>query len=680
MALAVLKLKNSDGNRYRFSVDIGKNRFYTYTVGDKEIQRTAGLKLLRNRAFTSPLIGPLPSETMGRTTLEIPAFRLDKENCCVQVISYRTGSLEGPAISDIVHLDVTARSHGNDILPLLELSFIRSNTMNNSNPKAMVENIPFPYREAKYSGAMVTGLLASLLPALKSMVPAVTSMLPKVLPMLPDIIGGVVGGLKQASGPAVAPVPPPAPVPAVAPAVSPSTAVLSNPETIHMIIQLLKQVAEIQKGNGAAVSKSQSTPPMPRPPEYSTAATASAAVLAALPALMPLLEKVANPETIKAILQNIPLDKLIGTITNGIKDIAKLGIQSHEQDLKHLRAIHPDVDDPALDNLLAGMSLALSRKEKPDYRRVESVKMQFTTITPTMLYGRSRVAYLAGEDLSFNFQVETPRPTGKAVLTLTVKDPAKLTILVKQSFSLENVMSGLLPVDARLSAAQLSRLKPNEDYLVCAALVWKNKSGKNIGTSITQLITLVGRYSFDRVEDSGETIPLNDIHNHRDFWHKSWQGTFDSERKRIIFDCKYYFALEDRETNGRMETITQLENIGVNKETGRLKTGMILSPYVLNRLIPQISGHPPLAEDRLEALRSPDFIDRFNQAARTRVKLKGRPGSSAALWNYPEVKLQRVILKKVQEVDGSGHVTAFTEEAVYFPMPVLVHFIGAKSQ
>jgi hypothetical protein len=638
MALAYLTFESNDGSRSRFKIDIGKNRFYSYAVGDKETRRSNGLNMLLNRKFTSPLMGPLPESAMGRAALEIPNHLLDKNYRYVQLMSFRTQSQEGPAISNIVK----ARESLNDIPMLPEITFSRSKTMRNPNFMYMTENISFPYKESKFSSAMFLNVL--------------TSLIPKVLPILPGIIGGLMGGGKKSST---------------------SSGSNSGSGIMALIANLLKQVMALN-GSGAAVTSKSLVRSQSR--EYSQAAAAPA-LLAALPALMPLLKQVLTPDTIKAILQNISPTKMIGTVTSGLKDLANLGIKSHEQDLEHLRKLNPGVDDPALDKLLEGLSINLSRDKGPTYRRVESVKLKFVNIIPTMLYGRSRVSYLAGRDLSFPMQVDTPRTTGKAILILTVKDPETLAVKVKKKFPLDNVTAGPLPIKPRLFAAQLNKLKPNQDYLVCATLLWKNKSGKKIGTSITQMITLVPKYSFDRVEGSGRLIPLNNINRHRAFWHKSWQGTLTPESRRFIFDCKYYFALEgDRNSNARMETLTRLEKSGLHTETGRLKTGMVLSPYILNHLIPKVSNYPMLNDAQLKALRSLDFADRFHQAARVRVKLKGRPGSSAALWNYPVVKMQRIVLKKVQQSNDNGHVITFKEQPVYFPMPVKVHFIGVRSQ
>jgi hypothetical protein len=74
----------------------------------------------------------------------------------------------------------------------------------------------------------------------------------------------------------------------------------------------------------------------------------------------------------------------------------------------------------------------------------------------------------------------------------------------------------------------LKPLQTGEEYLACVYLTWKNAKGRVIGTSRTQMITLIGEYVFDRVED-GAVVPLNDVARFRPFWHKAWQGSFSKE-------------------------------------------------------------------------------------------------------------------------------------------------------
>lgn len=676
MALAILRHENTSDDRFRFRFDIGKNRYYTYAVGDQETVRYNGLKILREPHFKSPLMGPLPESAMGRGFLEVPGKVIDRDHRYLQLISFRTQDRVGPAMSDIVEIPAGGRPPGE----LPELTFGQELAMDRANH--YVQTVPFRYREAKYSNAMFLNALVSALP----------SILPAVAPLIGNLFGG---GRPASSGGGGGGAP------------APLLNAIGSPETVQQIIELIQQIANASatpaapttasatglartaglaptNGYSSAYARRVSRPrrrrrSSPQPPVYSEAQIAPA-LLAALPALMPILKQVLNPQTIQAVLQ-APTQHT-SMILDGIKDFAKLGLQSHEQDLQHLRALNPGVADPALDALLASMSLGLSQVGRElNYKRVNSVRLHFDDVHPQTLYGQTKIPYHFGQELAFPFVVETPRTIPKAVLQLLVKDAQTLEILVEKEERMAQASNGRSLTVPTLSEAQVRSLEPNRDYLICLALVWNNRSGAKRGTSIKQKITLVGDYVFDRVEEASELIPLNDVTRFREFWHKIWGGAFTDDVKRFVLNCKYYYALNGQRTsNARLETKMRIAEPEDRRATGQLKTGMDLSPDELNRLIPRlVPGEAPLSEEELRPLRAGDFANRFNQAARYKARLRGRSGDSAALWVYPEFKLQRVVLQKVGQVNANGHILSFSEHPIRFPMPALVHFIGART-
>lgn len=346
-----------------------------------------------------------------------------------------------------------------------------------------------------------------------------------------------------------------------------------------------------------------------------------------------------------------------------------------------------DEEDADDHGVMMALSLAIAAAPTPDivFQRVPAVKLEFTDINTVMMHGKSRFLYRQDRDISFPLKLETPQPVRKAKLQLLVKDPKTLKVLIEQNVPIASATTGSLSVVPKLSQEQLKSLKLNEEYLVCVNLVWQGRSKKTgeikrLGTSTLQLITLVGEYLFDRVEGTSETIALNDVDRHRPYWHKVWQGDFTEEVRRMSFECKYYYTLEHNRTeNARMETVTQLLDDGLAGRKSRLKSGLIVSPYRLNELMGQIGKHPQLSEAELAALLSSEFKGRFSHAARTEAKFVGKPRQTAALWVYPEFKLQQVFLKQVDQTNGNGHVQVLKEHPVYFPLPSVAHFIGTST-
>jgi hypothetical protein len=587
---------------------------------------------------------------------------VDRKKNRLQLLSFKSADRTGPAISRIIQLPVHLLRQDRDG-PLM---FSKEVIMQSSTPS--VENVPMRYREARYSRGMFLGALVGMLP----------NLLPQIAPVIGNLLGGLTGGGNQSGGSASG-------------GASAITNLLSNQDFMRQISSLISQIA----GGGGSPPSTSSTQSLGAPSRRRTAYAKTqsgangnrvyaeaqwAQLLAMLPQLMPLLQQVLRPETIQAVVSQP--NQHLNTVINGLKDFARIGIESHEQDLRHLRELNPGVNDPALDQLLAGMSVGLSQPMREiSFKRVTSVQIDFADIVAQELFGKTKVLYLAGGPLAFPLDVQTPRTINRAIVQVVIKDPETLAIRHSKKMRLTTVETGRLPVVPRFEAEDVRDLEAGRDYLLTVALVWQNRAGKKRGTSRQQKFSLVGPYSFDRVEESSQLIPLNDGDRYRHYWHKIWQGSFSEETKRFEFQCKYYTVLRTNNTsNARTETKMKIVSAENRKKVGKLKAGMEYSLDELNRLLQLIdSSRPLLTEQELAALRSDDFAERFNQAGRYRAGLRGRAGDAGVMWVYPEVKLQGVVLQKASELNENGLVRRVTEHRVTFPLPALVHFIGART-
>ena len=469
------------------------------------------------------------------------------------------------------------------------------------------------------------------------------------------------------------------------------------------------QNGHIQNGNNTLLSLEQSLIPGTLTPSVSTAQEISPAddryveemsvpiaLATCLPSMMPLMDKVMTRRMRRLLLdENISDRKRMALITNGLMDITRgfrgvsRNYRGRDDYYRHAAgafSLLETEDNKQANALVSGLSVGLDYDDPTiDYDRVESVKLDFIEENTIMMQGRSRLLYRQDETIAFPLEIETPRTITKGVLQLSVKNSDTLEVLIEQKYRLEDITSGDLPVVPKISVPRLQNLEPNEEYLVCAVLVWEAKSRKSdrrkrVGTSMTQLITLVGEYCFDRLEETEEVVPLNDVTRFRSYWHKIWEGEFSSKLRRTTLDCKYYYALEPKRTNhARMETVTQMDDTTGTRQGGKLKTGLILSAYRLNELLGQISDYPMLDEDELTALLSCEFKEQFSHCARNSVEFSGRRGDAVGLWVYPEFKLQQIVLKEVEEINDNGQVLSLSEHTVYFPLPAIVHFIGVAS-
>jgi hypothetical protein len=698
MALAILRFLESDDRRSRFQVDLGTNRFYTYAIAENKVIAEHGIKRLQDPHFTSQLIGAVPESSQGRTFLDVPHSQFDRRHRAIQITSYRTDKRESPAISNIVQVLIPSASSGSSSLSLgLE-----------AMEKQSVDLIPFSYREAEpISSAMflssLTAMIPKILPALKTTatqavnvakkaMPAIAGALPTALPLLGTLVGAVGGGAPAQQQPTIGPDGQliPAPDPGGQPGLMARLMqAATTPETAQQIAALLQQVSQVPPANPSpAVAQSYDTDAtaLSVPPQYVHEMAIPAALLTMLPSLMPLLQQVLSPETLKTVMDNLPSNKMLGAVTEGLKQVGGMIQESEKRTIDHLEKIMPQQTDmKEIHNLFRSLSLGMGGYSPViNYQRIEAVRLQITGATPLKLNGRSRLLYSRNHEVTFHLTVTTPQTIKQGTVQVVVKNPATLEVLLEQKFPVSAITSGskLMP---KLSVEQLKTLPANDEYLVCIYLLWSARSRRTgntvqMGNSMTQLITVLGDYGFDRIEGQAQVVPLNDVNKHRAYWHNVWQGNFSSAVRQVNLDCKYYYVLESERANyARMETLVKTEVSGKKEQAGKLKTGLVLTPAGLNELVSQISKYPRLDVAQLAALSGSEFQKRFHHCAQTQVQFKGRGSDRIALWVYPEFKVQPVILKKVERVDEAGHIVTLSDHMVWFPLPTVAHFVGTKS-
>jgi hypothetical protein len=532
-----------------------------------------------------------------------------------------------------------------------------------SDDSRQVGHAPFRLRERRLSQPLFLEAIAGLLPSL--------------LPMLAPAIGRLVSGNR----PAHAATPGTETTPArdnasiaqlaalaeqVLRALGPTAQRVVGQENLRLLNSLLHAVAGSNASTRTPVVRAQSM--------YSEAQVAPA-LLAAIPALMPLLRQILSPQTVQSIIQ--APERMTGQIINGITDFARLGLQADQQLQEHLRSLNPGVDDPALHQLLASMSMMSAGGQ--EYKRVSSVRLQLESVKTQVVMGREQILYRQGRDLHFPLYVETPRVIANAKLLIQLKQADNLRIVHEKTERLQNVGSGPIDITPVISASVSEKLQPQKDYIVILTLLWRNSRGDMRGTSIQQTIGLMGKFRFDRVEESGDLIPLLDREAFGDYWHKIWEDAFDSQTRRFDIRSRYYLLLKpEKDRNDRLDSEVRRKREGA-RETLRLRSGYNYSLYALNHLLTRLApDQTPLDADVLRALTGDDFIERFNQAARHQGRFRGRSGQTASLWVFPVFKLQTLVLVRSEDIDANGNIGRLAEKRVSFPMPVMLHFTGVK--
>jgi hypothetical protein len=671
MALALLwTTEDDDHATIRLRFDIGHNRYYGWALGDDETVVQGGIRRLAAPVHRSALLGPLDESAHGRGVLAVPRSLIGRDERFVQLVSFRDGERRGPAVSEIVALPPPGAGAGG--LPVLAFSYAPAPGAAAVTPAgypyrrtlAPVGNAPFRYRVRPMSESMDFGLSA--------IGSALMSALPKILPILAPAVGSLVGGagpgLGQLVGNLLRGILPPG--------------LLGSEAVRHQAVtQALGSLGrrmrarDFRNGHlGRRIARRSANAFASRPPRSEAMFLPA---LGALAPLLPLLQQVLTPQTVQALI-DAP-QKATGQIVNGVLDMTKLGLQAHEQEREHLRALNPGVNDPALNQLLMSMGMAVDRG-RVNYRRVPTVRLDFEQAASQMLFGRNRVLYRKGQPLRFPLALTTPKPIPEARLLLQVKDADSLRVLAEDGDDVGNLVSGPLPAVPELSVERQDALEAGRDYILVATLTWKSRKGGSVGTSMQQRVTLVGEYAFDRVEETGTPIALGDFDAYRDYWHKIWEGEFGAETNRVELRSCYYLVLApEADQNARLDSKLRAQHEG-GVLRGKVKAGLELSPYALNRLLTRLAPDSvPLSEGELAAFAGADFAERLNQGAEHLCRLRGRRGERGAIWVYPEFKLQTAVLVHAAEVDENGNVKRLAEKRVRFPVPVLVHFVGVKS-
>jgi hypothetical protein len=672
MALAFITLLDYADHAVSCRIDIGKSKYYQLVIGE-EPDSKGGLPLLGNTS-TSKLFGPLSADEIGRRNISVPMSIFTSKQNRLQLLSYADQDKNGVAVSDSILIPV---SHLQNRKP--SLSFSKNIMIENafSNNHIKTYHTSFSVKENKMSTGM---FWASLLPVIGG---AVQSLLPTLMNKAPDILRSLTGGRAAPAAPGAAT------SGGTATAGTSTTAtgaasgnalvqLLNSPEVSALLQSLLQQTltpaanapASPATARASSIQKQINT-------RYSEAKIAPA-LLAALPALLPLLQQVLSPETIGKVLDSP--QKMIGAVTDSITKIGELGIASHEQDLAHLRALNPGTG-PAVDALLASFSMTLSENKKLiQYKRISSVKVTFSNVETVDCEGKSCLIYGYGGKMVFPVAITAPKPIGRCVLQLSVKDLKTSKLLLTKNFNYKTAES-IAANCPQLEPSEYKSIPSNGDYLFCISLIFKGKKKENLGTYASEVVHLTDSYVYASVAGKGEAIALNDTAVHRPFWHKIWSTRFSKELMRTSIHVKYYCVLtSDQEGIGKMETVTK--PVKTDDQYGKsllMKTGVKINIAELNKILPAISSYPSLSPSQLKAISAPEFLSSYHTVAQEIIKVDGFINEIAMFWAFPEVTIHELILKKIVTANAYGMVTDLDTEVVRFPLPSSLYLIGAKN-
>ena len=346
--------------------------------------------------------------------LRVPSDAFTENHHHLQLLSFRDEELRGPAASDLVEVPWRwSPNRERTGEPMTAMPLVRRSVTASAPPARLAR-----LSHAQFLDALA-GVISQVLPIVRQALPVVEQ----------------IGKLISPPAPAQTTPAPPTPTPSGAPAVGTPAAKPASPDLAQLLTQLLAQVERASAAaaaNPPATSKSLSTSGQ----RYSYASVAP--LLAALPALAPLLQSVLNPQTVQSLIQAGDPTKLLQATFAGLMDAARIGQQATDQLHAHLRALNPGLGDDILIPLLASMSTAATYNDRRPRRTLSRlVRLELPDLVPVEVGGYPQVAFRHGEDVTLPLSVETPRTIPQPRLHVCVKDAMTLDVVAERTWRYE---------------------------------------------------------------------------------------------------------------------------------------------------------------------------------------------------------------------------------------------------
>ncbi|OEK08222.1 hypothetical protein A8C32_01800 [Flavivirga aquatica] len=733
MALAYLKYKGQEDSHYVFHADTGTAKFFRYVLGEKSIKLRVGnsdtIRVVSGNKKASSLfkVNETLHSLRSSFPLKIPEHEVTEGIKYIQLYSFNDANNKAPTVSKILRL-MPVRTHNSEFAGItLSLETQEKPIAKNYNTMQNIQlkNKALNYHEPPLSKVMFWNALVGALPSLlQQAAPILGSLLGnlnkggnnnnnnnsqqsnditnKVLEVLQTLTKlsnqnteqSTTQSFKQLSRSYnILPETLLGLQPILEKTLTPEAveAIGDSPQKLFLAIKDAVLVTESTTRKLGKVPVSKSSSKYSNSKSNFSKAKVAPALLAALPALMPVIEKALNPELIEAVgNQPVKLFKAIGDAV----------LKMDEQEIKHLEAINPGVDSANdISTLLQGMSVshALYQEDLIKYNLIKDLNLNVLGTKTVFFKNKNRVLYAKNTRILLPFSITTDhgerlsKIIPRSVIQILIKDAETMKLVFRKTIKLVDIDLSKDIDEAFITEKESESIPCNTEFKLEISYIWKSKSGKNIGVLKNQYIHFIKNVVYDRIgERIGDTIPFNNINIHRKFWHKIWDGGYsNSLRWEVVFDVQYIMALNTKEAGiAKMETKTMQVSDNINEVTeypkrrqihARLKSGFELSFEAINQVL-QILNQEPLDAELLYVLKRSDAKKSFSLSARYRAEMKGRAGDTSTLWTYPEFALRKLHVSKVESIDSYGQVISIMPQEHVIAMPEIIHFIGTKSE
>lgn len=702
MALAYLKYVSMDVREAEFEADIGTNTCYQYIIGRGK-RKNKGLEAIDEVAHTSGILkNELFNPFDSSFTLKIPAQLFNSRQRFVQLCSYKTEDKHAIALSKVVEVYPQMDHLPDDLPSIADQQSIIDYKIRSMALPVHCRSVGFSFVESKLSTPVFWQAILDV-----------------VRLLAPQIVKGIGDGApgKQLNSAA-------------------------NEEIVRILNSVIDAMEsnKTRPGQPTQLAFSSSIRPQARSVFHSRyhaqqKSAYSSQMLAPLAALVPLI--VQNlpaigtalgpligslPQILGPIMQQAP-QLLQGVadspirLLNILADLAAqegtLNIQNKQADQGHMERVLADLNrnllmqellrnNPGapLPNLSAipaaqsrevrAVAASLNGNNGVGKSRTTQVAISLQKTNPLTVNGKPKYMYSAEGAIKLLLQVQVSGMDKnlRAIATLVVKNGMTRKVYLEKKFHLKDLAANSIQ-ELELLPHEVQGLPKNTDLITAVSLKYMSKTNSVAsGGNDVGLIYLADEYFIKNFGDkTGKEVSLADRSKYRVFWNKIWEGgTKTKKRWEVNLDAKYYVCFKhDKDSNGLIETrikkpVREEESDHKEYTTGMMKSGIEISPAALNALLPEISPYPSLPEPQLKAMQTDELSNIFNSEAIAHLEMKGRDEERGYIWVFLDVCTYEVILQKTETVDTSGQITNTTEEKVFFPKPVAVHFFGEKSK
>ena len=692
MALALIRFLSFQDGYARFRIDTGTNPLYNIKIGQGSYKEDVFDRIDGVVAETGFRRND-KSETLFDTDLlvTIPAKRFTRENCFVQLETFKDESRRAPAYSKVLKLYVPLNY---DQIDENALSFSYSQNFNTMYQESLNPHRNIPFADGRSSsdsyskypdllrllteraGPMVEGMLGGCHRGNRRTSPQILS----AVGMLNTIINAFMNGLNQQSAPAYSALAKSATVTSSrmhrfsnarafgSDSIGADTPIklpdLQNDDLTKSILEQLQKEAllrlflENQPATGGGIDLNQllqllqqtQAPQLPVKPTAIIPAPQQSPVAA---------NKVPTPVNDKAAVA--------GAVNTGAVNNTPVSVQKsiNAGSFSYILSNH------AMLTFESAAAVTVNEKELLLYKK-QDIKLK----------------------LRINVVTETPEKIlSKAIIKFSFKGPSGL-LLFEKIFKKKDIGINESQI-FEFSLLEIQSFPNCVPISVSAEISWPDAAGT--------IVKAFGNTSMSFTEGyipktGGKLLPseleLSSMDLYRPFWNKIWESPeainenedkYPGSKKlwSVDVNLKYCILLSgQKESNGLMETklslLEQEQTSITHKTEGKIKSGIELSISELNKLSTHW-GKPSLSNEKLAALRASEFLTKKSYEGIHHLSMKGKMREKGMYWVVPILNQQEIVLSQVKTVDDYGQVTEVQDELVLVPIPTSIRILGLKT-